>query len=210
MGLNCMSAICLWLCVPLVHATEASLIGVMGSRALLSINGGPTVGLSIGETRDGVKLLSLQGDQAQVLIDGQKRFLRAGDSLAPSTNRGEEPLVLKADPRGHFYVDGQVNNAPLRMMVDTGASALSLGPSDAKRLGLDYLKGQAIGLQTANGLARGYKIRIDRLQIGSITVSGVEAVVGAADMPIALLGMSVLNRMEMQRSGDTMTLKKRY
>jgi aspartyl protease family protein len=29
-------------------------------------------------------------------------------------------------------------------------------------------------------------------------------------MPIVLLGMSFLNRMEMQRSGDTMTLRRRY
>jgi aspartyl protease family protein len=29
-------------------------------------------------------------------------------------------------------------------------------------------------------------------------------------LPIALLGMSFLNRMEMRREGQTMTLKKRY
>ncbi|MCC6659173.1 MAG: TIGR02281 family clan AA aspartic protease, partial [Rhodocyclaceae bacterium] len=30
------------------------------------------------------------------------------------------------------------------------------------------------------------------------------------DMPMALLGMSFLNRMEMKRDGQTMTLRKRY
>ena len=38
----------------------------------------------------------------------------------------------------------------------------------------------------------------------------VEAVVLPTEMPIALLGMSFLNRMEMQRDGSTMTLKKRF
>ena len=38
----------------------------------------------------------------------------------------------------------------------------------------------------------------------------VDAMVHSTEMPFALLGMSFLNRMEMQRDGDTMTLKKRY
>ena len=38
----------------------------------------------------------------------------------------------------------------------------------------------------------------------------VDALIHQTDMPVALLGMSFLNRMEMQRDGQTMTLKKRY
>jgi aspartyl protease family protein len=33
---------------------------------------------------------------------------------------------------------------------------------------------------------------------------------GDNSMPVALLGMSFLNRMEMKRDGETMTLKKRF
>ncbi|MBS1173727.1 MAG: hypothetical protein H6R12_2557, partial [Proteobacteria bacterium] len=36
------------------------------------------------------------------------------------------------------------------------------------------------------------------------------AAVHAQDLPLGLLGMSFLNRMEMKRDGDTMTLRKRF
>jgi aspartyl protease family protein len=41
-------------------------------------------------------------------------------------------------------------------------------------------------------------------------LNGVDGVVQEHDMPFVLLGMSFLNRMEMQRSGETMTLRRRY
>lgn len=53
-------------------------------------------------------------------------------------------------------------------------------------------------------------MKLDNLRVGEITMNNVDALVHQQDMPFALLGMSFLNRMEMQREGDTMTLKKRY
>ena len=41
-------------------------------------------------------------------------------------------------------------------------------------------------------------------------ITNVDALVHQHDLPVTLLGMSFLNRMEMQRNGDTMTLTKRY
>ena len=43
-----------------------------------------------------------------------------------------------------------------------------------------------------------------------ITINSVDAVVLDNTTMPALLGMSFLNRMEMQRDGSTMTLKKRF
>ena len=43
-----------------------------------------------------------------------------------------------------------------------------------------------------------------------MTLHNVDALIHQSEMPMALLGMSFLNRMEMQRDGSTMTLKKRF
>jgi aspartyl protease family protein len=65
--------------------------------------------------------------------------------------------------------------------------------------------------QTANGAIPAYTVKIDTLQVGEVTLNNVDAVViEGGKLPIALLGMSFLNRMEMKRDGQTMTLIRRY
>jgi aspartyl protease family protein len=64
---------------------------------------------------------------------------------------------------------------------------------------------------TANGVVPAYKVKLDEVRIGDIVLNNVDALVHAGDnLPIALLGMSFLNRMEMKRDGDKMVLTKRY
>ena len=54
------------------------------------------------------------------------------------------------------------------------------------------------------------KVQLDTVRVGDVTLHNVDALIHQTEMPIALLGMSFLNRMEMQRDGSTMTLKKRF
>jgi aspartyl protease family protein len=85
-----------------------------------------------------------------------------------------------------------------------------LGAGDASRLGIDWKKGQQGITQTANGQARAWKIRLDTVRVGDITLHGVDGMVHESDMPIVLLGMSFLSRMDIRNEGTTMMLKKRY
>ncbi len=87
---------------------------------------------------------------------------------------------------------------------------ISLGASDARRIGIDASKGQQGMANTANGQTVVTRVKLDTVRVGEIVMNNVDALVHQQDMPFALLGMSFLNRMEMQRNGDTMTLKKRY
>ena len=98
----------------------------------------------------------------------------------------------------------------LRFLVDTGATSIALGPTDARRIGIDPNQGQKGLVGTANGNAVVSRVVLNTVRIGDITLHNVEAVVMPTEMPEALLGMSFLNRMEMQRDGNTMTLKKRF
>ena len=123
---------------------------------------------------------------------------------------GSGTIVMTADNQGHFYATGSVNGAAVRFLVDTGATMVSLGASDARRIGLDFNRGQKGMTQTANGQTMVSKVKLDTVRIGDVTLHNVDALIHQTEMPMALLGMSFLNRMEMQRDGSTMTLRKRF
>ncbi|MFH1603480.1 MAG: retropepsin-like aspartic protease, partial [Pseudomonadota bacterium] len=145
-------------------------------------------------------------------IDGKKRTLRMGQPYsAARTGTGKPSATLNADVAGHFVTLGSINGGSVRFLVDTGATLVVLSAAEARRLGVNYLQGQRGQMQTANGIAIGYRVKLDTVRIGDIQANNVDAVVTETNtMGLALLGMSFLNRMEMKRDGQSMTLTKRY
>lgn len=194
-------------------ATDVSLVGLYSGKALVVIDGGRPQSIPLGvRTPDGVKLLSIEGTSAQFEIDGSKQRLTVGQH-AVSAGRDEQSgksTTLTADPNGHFFTVGTINGAPMRFLVDTGATVISIGKSDAVRANVDYQKGQLGMSMTANGAVRVWRVTLNSVRVGDVVMNQVEASVHENDLPIALLGMSFLNRMEMKREGQTMILKKRY
>ncbi len=196
---------------PVVGAQDVGLAGIMGSKAMLMINGGEPLAVPVGQTVDGVKLLSIQGDQVTIEIGGKKRPLRVGQhAIGTGSADGSGKIIMTADGQGHFYTIGTINGTSVRFLVDTGATMISLGATDARRVGVDFNRGQKALSNTANGQAVVSKIQLDTVRIGDVTLHNVDALIHQTEMPVALLGMSFLNRMEMQRDGSTMTLKKRF
>lgn len=192
-------------------ALDIGLAGIMGSKAMLMINGGEPRAVAVGQSIDGVRLISVVGDQVVVEVDGKKRPLRVGQHAQGSASAdGSGKVILTADGQGHFVTTGTVNGASVKFLVDTGATLISLGASDARRVGIDYRKGERAVTSTANGLAQVSRVKLDTVRVGDVTLHNVDALVHQNDLPVALLGMSFLNRMEMQRDGGTMTLKKQY
>jgi aspartyl protease family protein len=193
-------------------AADVAVVGLFPGKAVLVVNGAAprTIGIG-GRTPEGVRLLLIDGDFATVEIDGKRHRLGIGDqAVSQGGPEGGGAVTLTADGRGHFVTGGIVNGASVRFLVDTGATMVSLGASDAARAGVDFRRGEPVMTMTANGPAQAFKTRISSLKIGEIAVADVEALVHAYDMPVALLGMSFLNRMEMRRDGQTMTLRRRY
>lgn len=199
--------------VAAASATDVSLVGLYSGKALVVIDGGRPQSIPLGErTPDGVKLLSIESGSANFEIDGRRQRLTVGQH-AVSAGRDEAAgtsATLIADSNGHFFVPGTVNGAPMRFLVDTGATVVSLGKSDAVRANVDYMKGQPGMSMTANGPTRVWRVTLNSVRVGDVVLNQVEASVHEHDLPIVLLGMSFLNRMEMKRDGQAMTLKKRY
>jgi aspartyl protease family protein len=87
---------------------------------------------------------------------------------------------------------------------------IALGASDARRARIDPAKGTPAMVMTANGAVRVSRVRLDKVKVGDIVLNDIEASVHSQDMPIVLLGMSFLNRMEMHRDAASLTLTQRY
>lgn len=192
-------------------AQGVSLQGMLGNKALLVVGGVPRA-VAPGETWQGMKVVSTSGEQAVVLVDGQRLTLRVGEapaSVGRAAASGGNSIALTADSHGHFFTQGSINNRPVQFMVDTGASVVAIGQGEADRLGLDYRNGRPVRLGTANGTTMGWAIRLPQLRVGDVMAYEVDAVVTPAPMPAVLLGNSYLSRFNMRRDGDQMLLIKR-
>ena len=192
-------------------AADVTLVGLIGTKAIVVIDGGAPRTLAPGQkTAEGVVLLGTEKDAASFDIDGKKRTLRMGQAYSAASS-GKKSVTLNADTRGHFVTMGSINGGSARFLVDTGATFVTLPAAEAKRLGINYLQGQRSQMQTANGVIIVYAVKLDSVRIGDIEVNNVDAVVsGSGAMGAILLGMSFLNRMEMKRDGHSMALTKRY
>jgi aspartyl protease family protein len=195
-----------------VLAADVTLVGLIGAKAIVVIDGGAPRTLAPGQkTAEGVVLLGTEKDAASFEIEGKKRTLHMGQAYSAAARAGRQNVTLSADMRGHFVTLGSINGGSLRFLVDTGATLVALPAAEARRLGINYLQGQRDQVQTANGAVVAYRVKLDTVRIGDIEVNNVDAVVTESDtMGVTLLGMSFLNRMEMKRDGQSMTLTKRY
>ena len=63
---------------------------------------------------------------------------------------------------------------------------------------------------TANGAVPAYLIELVSVRIGTVEVRDVSAIVIPGQMSHVLLGNSFLNRFQMRRENDVMTLELRY
>jgi aspartyl protease family protein len=204
------------LLIPLgVDAADITVNALFSGKAVLVIDGGKPQTLSAGQTTaQGVKLVSADSESAVIEYKGERQTLGMGQGTrvgSPSAARGAEQVTLTADARGHFITTGSINGLSVRFVVDTGATSVAISTTEARRLGINYLAGQAGRVSTANGSAPAYLVKLDNVHVGDITLTNVEGtVVDGAGLNVALLGMSFLNRTQMVRDGDKLTLTRRF
>ncbi len=194
-------------------AQAVSMGGSLGNNALLVIDGKPR-NVAIGSTVDGVRLVSVSGNDAVVEVKGQRVTLHLGGAqvnLGGKQSEGSgKQIVLTADSGGHFYANGSINGKAARFVVDTGATTVAMSQDEADRLGLDYKNGQRGMSRTANGVVPFYRTALSAVRIGDVQIYNVEASVLPGQMGYILLGNSFLTRFQMKRENDVMTLDMRF
>jgi aspartyl protease family protein len=191
------------------NAVAASLyVKTLGyDNAEVVINDSLPVLLWVGETSpEGVKLQSVADGIAVFDVDGRLWTLKARQGTFSQAS-------LKADSRGQFFFTAQVNGTPVAAVIDTGATTVSMNSEDASRLGIDYLLAPRVMVNTANGRASAYMVTLETVQVGEIVLRNVQGTIIEGDrtqLALVLIGMSFLRQVDMQRSGDSMQLLKRY
>ncbi|HEU4708071.1 MAG TPA: TIGR02281 family clan AA aspartic protease [Methylophilaceae bacterium] len=208
-----LSLLCLAISLPILAETQINIVGLFNGKAVVMINNGRPKTLSVGQSAEGVKLISADSKKAVLEVEGRRQELGMGQAASVSGSTASVPgsAVLYADPTGHYFTDAQINGVTLKLLVDTGASVVAMNSSDARRAGIDYKQGKRVSLQTANGAILAYEVVVNTLKLGSVVLHQVNAVVNEGDSPpVVLLGMSALNRMDMKREGVTLTLTKKY
>lgn len=123
-----------------------------------------------------------------------------GGAVSGNTNE----IILERNRYGHYVATAQINSQDVEVMVDTGATTVSIPETLAKKLKLK--RGPAIQVETANGMITAYVTRLDEVRLGTITLNNVPANINPYSRDI-LLGMSFLKQLEFTQRGRQLTLR---
>jgi aspartyl protease family protein len=124
----------------------------------------------------------------------------AADSRSMTVSRGDN---------GHFNVEAVIDGRRMEFLVDTGASVIALRERDAARLGIHPAQREyTANVSTANGIVRAAPVELNRVELGSLTVRNVAALV-LPDEALGqnLLGMSFLSRVRWEHRNGRLVLE---
>lgn len=206
--------LCLLLMTSASFATEPSVkvLGLFTHKALMLVNGERKL-LKKGENFQGVTLVSASGRGAVVRFSsGEERTLTLNQSISHAFKKSTSSKhTIYADRSGMFRLNGEINGKPTRFLLDTGATYIAMSAMEADRMGLVYENSKKSLIQTASTVVPVWNILLDNVRVGDIAVSQVEAVIlqGSQPQP-ALLGMSFLQHVKLERNGAAMVLQQKY
>jgi len=134
----------------------------------------------------------------------QERTAAATAPVAPAHATGGGYMILEGNRLGHFQAEVQVEGVTLPMIVDTGATAVTLTAEDAERAGIHpFPNDYNVAVNTANGVSQVARVELRQVSLGPITVRDVPALVmrpGASS--VSLLGMTFLQRLSSFQVSD--------
>ncbi|MDM5077610.1 retroviral-like aspartic protease family protein [Aeromonas media] len=126
-------------------------------------------------------------------------------SAKPSVTASGE-LLLKADASGHYRLEGAINNQPVQLLLDTGATRVTIPQQVADRLGL-IVHGSS-QVNTAAGQIRVGNGTIETLAMGPLTLYDLAIFINpAADGDEVLVGMNALGRLELVQKERQLLLR---
>lgn len=134
-------------------------------------------------------------DQAKQLTSRVVAEIMPGHAVVLTGINGQSEVVIRRTRDGHFAVNADVDGHRLGMLIDTGASQVTLTWKDAERIGLNPEKLKfTLPVTTANGTAKAAPVTIAELSVGPIVRHNVSATVAQAGrLDASLLGMNFLS-----------------
>jgi aspartyl protease family protein len=200
-----------YLFTPGVYAASVKVIGLFTDKALLQIDSQQKL-MRKGETFSGVTLISASGRGAVISIDGETRKLGLNQGIQGNYKKPDNAISkIYPDFQGMYYIAGKINARPIRFLVDTGATYVTMSGAQAMAIGIDYRKGTKSFAHTAAATVPVWQIKLNSVSIGGIKVPNVDATVIEGSQPlVVLLGNSFLKYTRLQRIGNVMELEKKF
>ncbi|WP_051534357.1 retropepsin-like aspartic protease family protein [Deefgea rivuli] len=124
--------------------------------------------------------------------------------MISSSGQGSE-ITLPRARDGHFRVNGSINGEPVILLLDTGASAMTISSALAERL--DLPRGEPFTAQTANGDVEGYQSKLGSLSFGPFEFKNVSVGVVPNLGNEVLMGMNIIQKFDIRTQDNQMHLK---
>lgn len=118
---------------------------------------------------------------------------------------GSGEIVLPVASDGHFYVEGAVNGAPVRFVVDTGASNVTIGADAAHAAQLPA--GLPAVFNTANGRVEGRLVPRQQVRAACLEANDLTVAVSPGLGEMSLLGQNFLRRFEVVQTARELRLR---
>jgi aspartyl protease family protein len=117
---------------------------------------------------------------------------------------GVRAAVVPLSRNGHFSADFRINGRNVQGLIDTGATYVAINVSTARNLGIRLSASDfKHHVRTANGTTDAALVKLDRMEIGAISVSDVEAfVLEDRALSSTLIGMSFMSKLNSYRVKD--------
>jgi aspartyl protease family protein len=150
--------------------------------------------------------LSAPAPQQTVAVAQQEQPAASAQAAQPvhQASQSLDTVEIAPDSAGNYLTDIDIDGRTIHVVVDTGATYLSLTSEDADALGLNLAPADfRYQTMTANGIGTAAKVRLNAIRIANIEIDDVDALVmqpGALGR--SLLGMSALSRLGGVRISD--------
>ncbi|MFK5915682.1 MAG: TIGR02281 family clan AA aspartic protease [Woeseiaceae bacterium] len=194
------------------YALDIVVVGLFKNKAIVKIDGKQRTLKKGITTPEGVTLTFSDSSVVTLKINGIEEDYKLGRQVGGEFKRKELAEARILPVNGMYNTSGFINGQLVGFLVDTGATWIAMSSNQARSLGLNYKKTSTKShVSTANGIVLAYKITLDKVRVGDIELRNVVAAVLEGNSPReVLLGNSFLNRLEMQRQGQVMVLRKKF
>ena len=207
------------LMVSSLQAMEFSLEALFPGKAMINLDGKRMI-LKAGQEKKGILLISTDtyAQTAEFEVNNVREIYAMSRQIGGGYQEVKaKEVMIRPDVRGNYLTQGLINGKRVDFLVDTGASSIALSQSLAKSLGINYqVNATKIKVKTASAIVDAYQVKFDNVAIDSIKLTNVDGIVIPDSQPIAnqkefaLLGMSFLGRLELEKKQNLMLLRQNF
>ncbi len=205
--------VCAFTLMQVVSAADFKVLALFPGKAMLEVNGKNLL-LHAGKEKQGYTLVSTDTyeQKAVIIINGSEDSYSLGSHIGGGyAQPSVKEVRLVSNGHGSYLSGGLINNQSVNFLVDTGASNVAMSQSIAASLGIDFEKAQKVVAFTAAGQKEAWRVKLDSVAIGGITLRNVDGmVVSGEGPPVILLGMSFLKQLEISQQDNLMVLRHNF